>query len=364
MPVKVETRPSGAHRWANCSAAPLFASRAGPQPPGDPAREGTAAAWVAEQVLNGNALLAADLIGAIEPRDGWEVDAEMAGHAQSYVDMIRAEGGFVSAERFVRLSEHVAGTLDNSASFLDGVVRVRDLKYGFKLVEADAEQLVIYAAALCAELMETGQPIREVWTEIYQPRGFHPDGIHRRKCWTVDELFDRARWLAHRAELCHQPDPVATPGTWCTNCDGANGCAALKATTASLMATIESDRFREASPQELARWLLFLRDAYKIVGAAKDAAESEALARYQGGEYFPGLQSKDRQGKKKFKAARETIRAITGIDPVKETLMSPAELKAAGATDRQLKLLTHTPIIGRKLVPADQKELASQFKKG
>ena len=28
----IETRPSAAYRWTKCSAAPLFASRAGPQP--------------------------------------------------------------------------------------------------------------------------------------------------------------------------------------------------------------------------------------------------------------------------------------------------------------------------------------------
>ena len=47
----IETRPSAAHRWTKCSAAPLFASRAGPQPTSDPAREGTCAAWVAELLL-------------------------------------------------------------------------------------------------------------------------------------------------------------------------------------------------------------------------------------------------------------------------------------------------------------------------
>ena len=52
MMTEIETRPSAAHRWTKCSAAPLFASRAGPQPTSDPAREGTCAAWVAELMLD------------------------------------------------------------------------------------------------------------------------------------------------------------------------------------------------------------------------------------------------------------------------------------------------------------------------
>lgn len=358
----VETRPSNAHRWAKCSAAPLFASKSGPQPTNDAAREGTCAAWVADTVLKGQAIHAVDMLNETHENE-WKVDLEMCGHVQSYVDMINAEGGFISAERFVRLSEHVAGTLDNSASFLNGVVRVRDFKYGFQLIEADAEQLIIYAGALVNELTAQGVNVTQVWTEIYQPRGFHVEGPHRRKKWKPDEIRERCQWLAERAAECHKPNPIATPGSWCDNCDGAAGCGALTATAKKLFAIVDDNRHRQMTAAELSDELTFLAKAKKIVTAAEKAVAAEATARNSTGEYIPGYYMKERFGHRKFTVGRDAIQAITGIDPVKDEMMSPAELKAAGAKDRHLSIISRRPSIGHKLAPVDENELKRQFER-
>ena len=360
--MSVETRPSGAGRWTKCSAAPLFASRSGPQPDSDPAREGTCAAWVGDLALKNQVLRCADLVGECH-ENGWEVTAEMAGHIQSYVDMVKSEGGIISAERFVRLSPLVAGTLDASAMMSDGVLRVRDLKYGFQLVEADTEQLVIYGGALAAELMAAGEHIDTVVTEIYQPRGFHSEGIHRCHAWPVDVILDRCKWIIGRAEECHKPNPLATPGRHCLNCEGASGCEALASTAANIVTLAQSTGHRMMTPAEMAGRLAYLRDAKKIIDAAAAAVETEALARHMAGENIPGWSLKERLGNRKFTASREVIEVLTGIDPVKTVDMSPAEFKAAGASEMQLGVLSRRPTIGHKLTPLDAKELARQFKR-
>lgn len=362
MPVKVETRPSGASRWTKCSAAPLFASRAGPQPESDPAREGTCAAWVGDLVLKKQVLRCIDLLGEFH-ENGWEVDLEMCGHIQGYVDMIHSKSGLISTERFVHLSPLVAGTLDNSASFIDGVLRVRDLKYGFKLIEADAEQLVIYGGALAAELIDTGAPIRKVVTEIYQPRGFHSAGIHRRHEWTVADIWKRCNWICGRAEECHKPNPIATPGNHCTDCDGAAGCEALAATGANLALMVESTNHRQMTATEMGQRLAMLRAAKKIIDAAASACETEALARHTGSDPIPGWGLKERKGQRKFTYGMKAVEGLTRIRPYKEKQMTPTELKAAGATERQLNLISTRPTIGHKLEPLDNRDLIAQFKK-
>ena len=103
----IETRPSAAHRWTKCSAAPLFASRAGPQPTSDAAREGTCGAWVAELMLTNQPVE----VGMTHP-NGWEVDADMIGHMQEYADICRADGGQMWVEEYVTLSHTIAGTPD------------------------------------------------------------------------------------------------------------------------------------------------------------------------------------------------------------------------------------------------------------
>ena len=156
----IETRSSAAHRWTKCSAAPLFASRAGPQPTSDEAREGTCAAWVAELLLTDRPVEV-----GMTHENGWEVDADMIGHMQEYADICRADGGEMWVEEYVTLSNRIAGTLD-CVTLADGVLTLRDLKYGFRLVSPDSPQLIIYAAAILQAPPETIHTIR---TEIYQP---------------------------------------------------------------------------------------------------------------------------------------------------------------------------------------------------
>ena len=166
----IETRPSAAHRWTKCSAAPLFASRAGPQPTSDAAREGTCAAWVAELLLTDRPVEV-----GMTHENGWEVDPDMIGHMQDYADICRADGGEMWVEEYVTLSHTIAGTSD-CVTLANGVLTVRDLKYGFKLVAPDSPQLIIYAAAI---LIAPPGPVSTLRTEIYQPRGFHQDGPRR-----------------------------------------------------------------------------------------------------------------------------------------------------------------------------------------
>lgn len=358
----VETRPSGAHRWTRCSAAPLFASRAGPQPDNDAAREGTCAAWVAEMVLTGHALSAFDMLGE-QHSNGWQVDVEMCDHVQSYADMIRLDGGTISTERHVRLSAHVAGTLDNAASFTNGVLKVRDFKYGYRLVETDAEQLVIYAGALLTELEANGQEINEIWTEIYQPRGFHADGVHRRQQWTRDRIVSKCQWIVERAEECHKPNPLARPGAHCAHCEGAAGCEALHATTANLLTYVNSAGHREMTMAEVSERLTFLDEAKRVIDAATSAIQTEAETRVKAGERLPGYHMNERHGHRKFTVGADAIRALTGICPTKEVLMSPADLKKAGATDKQLGVITHRPMIGHKLKRLNQRDLERQFRR-
>lgn len=357
----VQTRPSNAWRWTKCSAAPLFAHMAGPRPSSDAADEGTCAAWLADEMVKNGLVRAMDMVGEKCPDNGWEVDLEMAGHIQRYVDMIWAEGGQASSERHVVLSPLVQGTLDNCATYIDGMIRVRDLKYGFRLVEADAEQLVIYAGGLAAELLDQGHPIREIVTEIYQPRGFHADGIHRRQSWTPAQIFERCRWIAQRAEECHKPNPVATAGPWCLECDGAAGCITLHNTAYNLVTHHADTKHREMDGHALGSALGKIREIKAIVEAATKALETEALARHTRGDRIHGWGRKERFGHRKLTKSRAAVKALTGVDPVVEKEMTPAQLEGSGVSSRKVDMVSHKPSIGFKLEKLNPRDLAKEF---
>ena len=348
----IETRPSGAHRWTKCSAAPLFASRAGPQPTNDAAREGTCAAWVAE-------LLLTDVPVAVgmTHENGWEVDATMIGHMQDYAEICRADGGQMWVEENLRLNKSIGGTAD-CATLADGLLTIRDLKYGFRLVEPDSPQLIIYAAAALVS-MET--PATAIRTEIYQPRGFHRDGPRRWRDWTPDEIRAKAAWIIERADECYKPDPIATPGSHCLYCDGAVGCVALQQTTATSLAIAEMTGHRDRTPSELSQALRFYRSALEIITAAAKATETEAEARAKRGERLPGWGLTPRLGQTRVKVSPAAIKALTGIDATKTVPMGIGELRAAGLTVAQLAVITERPNTGHKLEPLDPDTIARQL---
>jgi len=347
----IETRPSAAHRWTKCSAAPLFASRAGPQPTSDAAREGTCAAWVAELMLTNQPV---DV--GMTHENGWEVDADMICHMREYADICRADGGEMWAEKRVRLNPRIAGTAD-CITLVDGVLTVRDLKYGFRLVAPDSLQLIIYAAAMVA-----GTPsVTSIRTEIYQPRGFHQDGPRRWIDWTPDQIRAKAEWIIQRAEECYNPDPIATPGDHCLYCDGAVGCVALQQTTATALAIAEMTGHRDRTPFEMSQALHFYRNALEIITAAAKATEVEAEARAKRGERLPGWGLLPRFGNTRVKASPAAVKALTGKDATKIVPMNVGDLKLAGLTEAQLSIITERPTIGHKLTTLDQDTLTRQL---
>ena len=348
----IETRPSGAHRWTRCAAAPLFASQSGPQPTNDAAREGTCAAWAAELKLTGKHCY----IG-LAHENGWEIDAEMMDHVQNYVDICRADGGQLWAEEHLILSPRIKGTAD-CATLADGVLTIRDLKYGFRLVDADSPQLIIYAGAALAG-MET--PATTIRTEIYQPRGFHPRGPQRYIDWTPDDIRTRCAEYIAAAEACYAPDPVATPGPHCLYCDAAASCAALQQTTAQALAVVEMTGHRDRTAAEMAQALHFYRWAIETIQAGAKATEAEATARARRGETLPGWGIVEKRGQTRVTASPTAIRALTGMSGTKETPMNVGELRAAGLTDEQLAVITERPVTGHKLTPLDPDALIRQF---
>jgi len=276
---------------------------------------------------------------------------------QDYADICRADGGKMWVEERVTLSPTIAGTPD-CVTLADGVLTVRDLKYGFKLVAPDSPQLIIYAAAI---LQAPPGPIHTIRTEIYQPRGFHQDGIRRWIDWAPDQIRDAAAWIIQRAEECYKPDPIATPGDHCLYCDGAVGCVALQQTTATALAIAEMTGHRDRTPAEMAQALHFYRNALEIIKAAAKATEVEAEARVRRGERLPGWGITIRYGTSRVSMPPHVIKAMTGKDATKTVPMNIGELRAAGLTKAQLAVITNQPTTGFKLEPLDPDTLARQL---
>lgn len=357
----VNLRPSASYRWTRCPASPSFEERTTPEPDSDAAREGTCAAWVADCVLKDIAPSTKEMVGLTHP-NGWLVTPDMAFHIQRYVDLIRSYGGSVSAEQFVRLTDFIAGTLDTSiaAEAEASILRVKDLKYGMQIVEVfENPQLLIYAGA---ELMRLGHPphVTEVEVAIYQPRAFHPEGIHRVWKMTTAELWERLRWIVERGNECQKPNPIATPGPQCDHCKARSSCAALAFSNYRNFQIVEDHRQRHMTAEELTAELDFLDDASRLLKARKSAVEAEALQRMKT-EHITGWTVESGKGNRVFKYDPETVRVMTGFDPSKVVTVTPAELERMGASPDAVNALSRRPDTGFKLKRMTKNYLAKVF---
>lgn len=361
-------RPSHAFRWSRCAASVHFEANVPTEPDSDAAREGTAAAWVADCVLKGDADSAVDLLGR-EHKNGWLVTSDMVEHVQDYIDFVRSLGGITTTEQFVRLNDFIAGTLDASTALsTSGVLHVNDLKYGYRIVDVfECDQLIIYGAAEMLRLMappySNGWQPSKIILGIYQPRAFHPDGIYRTWELTPETLWQHANRLVEAGLKVFAPNPVATPGPQCRDCRAIGSCVAAQQTLYAAFQYIENIRQAHMGATDIGKELRFLNSIETILDARKAAIESEAETRLRKGEHIPGWGIKPRYGHRKFKYDPATIKALTGIDPTVTSCCTPAELERRGANVELVSALSDTPTVGYKLQPVTDKDIRKAFNK-
>ncbi|WP_085044349.1 DUF2800 domain-containing protein [Ensifer aridi] len=354
--------PSSSHRWSNC-ALTMQASRAYPEPPeGDEAREGTCAAWVAQMVLTGQAADCAALVGKTHA-NGWLVTADMAADVQGYVAMILKRGGTTSCEHSVTLSTDplIAGTLDLSATVANiPTLYVDDLKYGRKIVEVRKNtHLIIYGSAILRKYAPG--TFNLVQLGIYQPRGFHRDGIYRKWVVSVADLQRMADEIIEAGRRAYAPNPTATPGDWCDHCPVATRCEALAHTNYARISLVHSQAHRDMTATELSRELDFLEEADATLKARKKAVQAEAEQRARR-ELIPGYRLENGKGKRRFNVPGPVIKMMTGIDPYTEPdLCTPAELIRRGANKDVVQKLSIVPDTGLKLVKTQDGDIAAAF---
>jgi hypothetical protein len=359
----MQLRPSASQIWTKCPANPLMASRVPEEAPGDPAREGTCAAWVAEMVLTGEARQASDMIGR-NHLNGWLVEPDMTHRIQKYVDLVRSYGGTVHTERKVELNHQIKGTPDAYAILAaDGMLHVDDLKYGYGIVEPYRNpQVSIYAGAILRYLTARGVVIRQVVIGIYQPRAWHPAGIHRTWTVTPEALMSYVHEIEAAGDRAQAADPVAVPGAHCEYCPAAGTCPATTAANYRVYDMLCASQQRHMSATELAEELRFLAEADDMLKGRIRALHAEAKARIERAEHIPGWHMEQGVGHRRFKVSAAAIRAMTGINPEVPKMVTPSELERMGANPAIVARMVETPRLAPQLKPVRPNYFNNLFK--
>jgi len=354
-------RPSSAHIWTHCDAYPMMAARVPPAPESDAAREGTCAAWLAEQAMTAGRETA-DFLGAAHP-NGWVVTRDMVNHIAGYVALLRSYGGQVDVERKVALNEIIAGTPDAFGVLANDELRVDDLKYGMLVVEVwENPQVMIYAAALVRHLYRQGVVIRKVRLGIYQPRVYHPLGIHRTWAIYPEELMARVREIEAAGYRTQNPNALATPGGHCRYCEAASQCAANANQVREVVHTMHNAEMRPMTAQEIATELVLIDAAEAMFKGRRDAVRAEAEARIQKGEMIPGWMMDQGYGQRQWVHDDPlTIGVFTGVDVTTGKMITPAEAERRGADPAVVARLTRVPRTKASLKPIPPGYVAAKF---
>lgn len=350
---------SNSFLWANCAASvhphpapvPIEAERS------EAAQEGEAAAWLANLVLRGTAASPAEAEGEHAP-NGWPIDYEMIRHVSSYVELVTRHGP-VEAEQDVELwGGVVRGRPDAHTVGSSDVLRMYELKYGYRIVEPHGNtQLLLGAMALV-------QPHhRLVSLEIFQPRPVHANGPHRKWVLNRDELAGWENDLHQRMKAVFEDRPVATVGDQCDYCPRRAACHALASAVYADSEKIRSEhRARQLTAAEIGAELVFLEDAQKRLSARHEGIRAEMRARIKAGEHIPQWLLEPKHGNRTWRADAAIISALTGCEAHKRVLKSPSELEKEGANPEVVAALCERPFRGHELARWDEKKIERMFK--
>jgi len=217
MENKIILRPSSASRWIACPASVRLSEGVPYEPAGEAAQIGTAIHALAEKCFGTGDKADAYLGKQVE---GITMTQENVDFAQAHLDHItnlKSELGAVKVEQYVTVFDTSAVKLGGTADvigFGNGILEIADLKTGRGYVDADSEQMKIYALGTLAKIKS--KPVETVRLSIIQPHSgdtrTHTMKVEELNQWMDDVLLPA---IKEAADENAQPNPSSNACRYC-----------------------------------------------------------------------------------------------------------------------------------------------------
>lgn len=349
MPEQLKLRPSAASRWIACPASALLSKDIPPTPSGDAAMAGTAIHALAETCY----LLGDDPMNSeghlIEGVRLAKWHCEMAKQYLEHIQLIEAKcnKGGVRVEEKVTYVDSDNVLLRGTADLIgigDNTLYIADLKTGQGYVDADNDQLKIYAlGAMLQQDQATQDRITEVQLHIVQPR----HGDVRVHTMTVDELYD---WevgtlmpaISATTDETLSPRPSEKA---CQYCPAKLTCPAQREALAVIeqqpnVTAMTKDEIKAVMVRLSDEQISDLLDRAPIVEAFLESLRKHALERMKDGGTLPGWQLAPKRATRKWAseaAAKDAlIEAGLSVDKLYITeFISPAAVEKLLAKEQR-----------------------------
>jgi hypothetical protein len=326
--------PSSLYRLVDCTGSFDMCHKYPEREDSPASMEGTAAHWVASQMLNCETVIEE---GMLAP-NGVAVTAEMIEGAELYTSAIPSLPPLTHElrveERLVIPTVHPTecwGTPD-LWWFSGGVLHVVDYKFGHLPVEvAGNPQLAAYASGAAFSLGLEDCPVH---LTIVQPRCFHRDGTIRTWKTTLVELapaIARLRLIADR--VLNMPElTMCETGSHCRGCSAAHACEALQTEGAGAVAFSIEPVPSEMDNASKGLYLSRVKSAMGALKAIESGLEAEIENSIRNGENVPGWEFSSTPGRVAWsKPVGEVVAlgALLGVEFRKDGVVTPTQAKAA-----------------------------------
>ena len=359
--------PSNASRRMACPGSHKLEALY-PQDKSTYAIEGTAAHWVASELLRRN-----DWIIPSVTDVGTEITDEMIEGAQLYSGFINSRihpaSGVHIEERMDIHSIHPNcwGTPDCWVLQSPTDIDIYDYKYGRGFVEVyENWQLIEYAAGILDTLGINGILDQHmiIRMHVIQPRSFHPEGQIRTWSVRASELRPYFNILQNGEHAATHPSAKTTVSSECNHCAARHACPALQTASMASVDISTSAVPHNLSATELATELRFLEHASDLIMARISGLSAEALALIQRGERLPHYYATRSKGREKWKITTEQVIALGelyGVELSKPKVVTPKQAITEGLCDKQVRKYSETTYGELKLMALDTRKTDKMF---
>ena len=355
--------PSSATRWVACAGSITLCQLFPETEETLQQKQGTAAHWVASQILTGQPEPA---LNQAAP-NGIIVDEEMLDGVDMYVANVRAVmtdvGGLLHVEMPVKMPhihEHNWGTPDawiyNEAQ---RILYIWDFKYGHSFVDAfENWQLIDYVAGILEELGVTGIEDQKITVHmrVVQPRNYHALGPIREWVVKASDLRVYFNVLTNAANKAFSSNAQCVPNSQCDNCSARHACGALQMSSFKGMDVSSRPVPTVLTNEELSLELRLINHYLERMEARKSGLDEMAAQVIRSGQAVPGFALKASQGNAKWTLTPQEIVAIgemMGVDLAKPGVLTPAQAIKKGLPESMVSGYSARTPGEAKLVTAD-----------
>lgn len=356
--------PSARHRWGVCPASVREEAKYPERPSGPAAIDGTHSHTLLEKCVN-DGKTASEFVGqTLKDHDGeFIAEGDRIERVQFALDYVSGCVGMVISERRVHPDslvgrDDMSGTVDIQI-VTDSNLEIIDYKDGMNPVAAkDNHQMEQYAVGAIAEMIAQGkQPPQYVTCTIIQPKlrmkGLTGIDSHT---YTLAELMVVKDKLIAEAAATDAPDAPFNPGeSQCKYC--AHGGACTARTTQALsnagisfanLEVVEQTASKEPTTMT-DKQLREVLEAAPLLRQMIEAAETEALRRFEAGQEIDGLKAVRGRGSRSWMYeddAMEEHLKKAGVPKsaiYKTTMISPAQIEKVRWSKRDGTVCQVTP---------------------